>query len=81
MLLLIEVADSSLDYDRGVKRALYARNGIRELWIVNLADRQVEVCRSPGPDGYASVTVIDRGGELEPELLPGARIPVTDILG
>jgi Uma2 family endonuclease len=81
VLLLIEVADTSLDYDRGVKRALYARYGIPELWIVNLVDRTVEVCRSPGPDGYASVTMAERGAVLEPERVPGARISVADILG
>jgi Uma2 family endonuclease len=81
VLLLIEVADSSLEYDRGVKRALYARHGISEFWIVNLIDGDVEVCRSPGPDGYASVTTVGRNDVLEPERLPGARIKVTDILG
>jgi len=81
VLLLIEVADSSLEYDRDVKRALYARHGIREMWIVNLVDGDVEVCRSSGPDGYASVTTVGRSGILEPELLPGARIKVADILG
>jgi Uma2 family endonuclease len=80
VLLLIEVADS-LEYDRDVKRALYARHGIRELWIVNLVDGDVEVCRSAGPDGYASVTTVGRTGVLEAELLPGARIKVADILG
>jgi Uma2 family endonuclease len=81
VLLLIEVADSGLEYDRDVKRLLYARNGVRELWIVNLVDGYVEVCRTPGPDGYASITRLDRSGVLEPELLPGARIKVADILG
>lgn len=81
VLLLVEVADSSLDYDRDVKRALYARQGIPELWIVNLVNGDVEVCRSPGPDGYASVTTVGRTDVLEPELLPGARIKVADILG
>ncbi len=81
VLLLIEVADGSLDYDRDVKRALYARHGIAELWIVNLVDGNVEICRSPGPDGYASVTTAGRTGVLEPELLSGARIKVADILG
>jgi Uma2 family endonuclease len=81
VLLLIEVANSSLDYDRGVKRALYARHGISEFWIINLVDGDVEVCRSPGRDGYASVTTFGRDAVLEPELLPGARIRVADILG
>jgi Uma2 family endonuclease len=75
------VADSSLDYDRDVKWALYARQGIPELWIVNLMDGTVEVCRSPGPDGYAAMTTASRTEILEPELLPGARIKVSDILG
>ncbi len=81
VLLLIEVADSSLEYDRDVKRALHARHRIPEVWIVNLVNGDVEVCRSPGPDLYAAVTTVDRGGVLEPELLPGARIKVADILG
>jgi Uma2 family endonuclease len=81
VLLLIEVADSSLEYDRDVKRALYARHGIAEFWIVNLVKGDVEVCRSPGPDGYASVTAVGRAGVLEPALLPGAQIKVADILG
>ena len=75
------MADSSLDYRRDVKRALYARHGIRELWIVDLVNRDVEVCRSPGSNGYASVTSVGRTGLLEPQRLPGAGIKVADILG
>ncbi len=37
MLLLIEVSDSSLAYDQGIKRDLYARNGVREYWVVEVA--------------------------------------------
>jgi len=81
VLLLIEVADSSLEYDRGVKRALYARNGIAEYWLVNLVKREVEICRSPEADGYASVTTAGRADTLEPVLLPGAYVKVADILG
>ncbi|MFN3333621.1 MAG: Uma2 family endonuclease [Caldilinea sp.] len=47
VLLVCEVADSSLTYDRKVKFDLYARAGIREYWIVNLNDRVVEVYRQP----------------------------------
>jgi len=81
VMLLVEVADSSLEYDRDVKRLLYARNGIAELWIVNLAACTVEVCHSPGPDGYATITVAGRNDVLELERLPGARVRVADILG
>jgi len=74
VLLLIEVADTSLNYDRAVKRALYARHSIPELWIVDLTAGEVEICRRPGPGGYAAITRIGRDGVAEPELLPGVRI-------
>lgn len=47
--LVIEVTDATLDYDRYTKAPLYARAGIPEYWIINLADRQLEVYRNPGP--------------------------------
>lgn len=74
VLLLIEVAESSLNYDRTVKRMLYARHAIPEFWIVDLTAGEVEVCREPTPDGYASVERVGRDGGLEPRLLPGVRI-------
>jgi Uma2 family endonuclease len=81
VLLLIEVADSSLAYDRNVKRSLYARHGIPEFWIVNLVAGEVEVCRSPAGDEYTAVSQVGRGGILEPERLPGVAIPVAALLG
>ncbi len=81
VLLIIEVADSSLAYDRAVKRSLYARHGIPEFWIVNLAASEVEVCRAPMGDAYTSVSRVGREGTLEPSLLPGVVIPVTALLG
>jgi Uma2 family endonuclease len=81
VLLIIEVADSSLAYDRGVKQSLYARHGIPEFWIVNLAASEVEVCRAPESGRYASVSRVGRDGVLEPQLLPGATIPVAELLG
>jgi Uma2 family endonuclease len=55
-LLVIEVADSSLRYDRTVKLPLYARSGIVEVWIVDLRHRRVDVHCSPAGDGYTTVT-------------------------
>jgi len=81
VLLIVEVADTSLAYDRNVKRSLYARHGIPEFWIVNLSAGEVEVCRKPSGDDYASVSRVGRGGILEPELLPGATIAVAALLG
>ena len=51
--LVVEVADSSLDFDREVKLPLYAGHGIPEVWVVDLRAGLIEVHRSPGPDGYA----------------------------
>ena len=54
MLLLVEVADSSLAYDRGPKLALYARHGVPEVWVVDLVGRAVEICREPRPRAMPS---------------------------
>jgi Uma2 family endonuclease len=81
VLLIIEVADSSLNYDRNVKRSLYARHGIPEFWIVNLAAGKIEVCRSPEGEQYVSVSLAGREALLEPQLLPGVTIPVAVLLG
>lgn len=53
VLLVIEVARSSLRFDRGVKLPLYARHSVPEVWIVDLEAGRIEVHRLPGPDGYA----------------------------
>jgi len=79
VLLLVEVADSSLAYDRGPKLAQYARHGVPEVWIVELVDRVAEVCRQPGPQGYAireSVAEV----ELVPALVPNLRIDISTLL-
>jgi Uma2 family endonuclease len=81
VLLVIEIADSSLDYDRAVKRALYARHGIPEYWLVNVGGNEVEVCREPAGDHYASIKRVGRNSVLEPELFLGVAIPVAAILG
>jgi Uma2 family endonuclease len=75
VLLLIEVSDSSLAYDRSVKRALYARHNIPELWVVDVAAGAVEICRAPAGDDYAEIVRLGRDGVLEPVSLPGVSIP------
>ncbi len=81
IMLLIEVADASLEDDREVKRPLYAENGIAEFWIVNLVDRCVEVHRQPRPDGtYADTRTIPPGESVEITALPGLTLPVAEIL-
>ena len=79
-LLIIEVADSSLLKDRGVKAALYATAGIPELWLVNLTDKTVEVHRRPTAGRYADVERIDRSGSLSPAAFPTLQISVGELL-
>ena len=75
--LLIEVADSSLEYDRLVKLPLYARVGVPCYWIVNLPERQIEVCTQPTATGkkakYARRKVYKAGDEV-PVILDGAEV-------
>lgn len=73
--LLIEVADSSLDFDLGAKLELYARAGIREFWVVDLTRNRVLVHRNPNGNGYGSITLVEMSGTLPVEALPGVTIP------
>lgn len=66
VLLVIEVAESSLATDRGSKLAAYATAGIAEYWIVNLPDRVVEVCREPTGGGYANRRLLKSGDKVSP---------------
>lgn len=80
VLLLIEVADTTLDKDHGVKLPLYARSGIPEVWIVNLEDDVIEIYTTPGVDGYQTARTAVRGDTLRPNLLPALALSATDIL-
>lgn len=62
-LLIIEVADTSLDYDREIKLPLYAESGVPEYWLVNLGNREIEAHRSPAGDIY-KIREIARSGDL-----------------
>jgi Uma2 family endonuclease len=64
--LVVEVAESSLAYDRREKALLYARAAIPEYWIVNLAERVLEVHREPKPGGYAEIATVAVGDEIVP---------------
>jgi Uma2 family endonuclease len=81
VLLLVEVSDSTLNYDRDVKRPMYAEAGIIEYWIVNLIDECLEVYRGPRPDGtYRDERVLKRGQSTDIAALPGVVIAVDEIL-
>ncbi|WP_374688927.1 Uma2 family endonuclease [Promineifilum sp.] len=81
ILLLIEVADTSLSYDRRVKGALYGSAGVPDYWIVNLSARQIEVYREPRPDGYRTITIYAPGEMLSPLAFADVALNVREILG
>ncbi len=78
--LIIEVADSSLRYDRGEKAQLYAACGVPEYWVVNLVDRAVEVHREPAAAGYGQITTVPRGARLHLLAFPDVELAVDDFL-
>ena len=80
VLLVIEVADSTLRQDRDVKVPLYAESGIMECWLVDLAGRAVEVHRRPTGGHYAEVRRVGLGGTLDIAALPGATLAVSGLL-
>lgn len=77
--LVVEVARTSQAIDRK-KTALYAAAGVPETWIVDVVAGTVEVYTAPGPDGYARVAVVGRGGTVTPTVFPDAGIAVDAIL-
>ena len=79
-LLVVEVAQSSLRKDRMLKTALYARAEVPEYWIVNLAERVVEVYRDPQGDRYSSMSTHPAGETLRPVSFPDIEIPIADVL-
>jgi len=81
VLLAIEVADSSLEYDLGRKAALYAEFGVRELWVIDARNLQSTIHLSPKDRKYGSVRKVKADAALEPSFLPGPRIILSDISG
>ena len=81
VLLVIEVSDTTLAFDRKVKVPLYARTGIPEVWVVNLKRGIVEAYTRPEGDGYSEIKKVERGQSLTPLLLPSLSLGAEDILG
>ncbi|MBI2016243.1 MAG: Uma2 family endonuclease [Candidatus Rokubacteria bacterium] len=79
-LLLIEVSDTSLRYDRRVKLRLYARAGIPEYWVVDVGGEAVEIHREPRGDRYERVERVGRGGRIAPEAFPDVVLAIDEIL-
>ena len=80
VLLLIEVADASVMYDRNTKIPLYARSGIREVWLVDLVANVVEVQSIPAGSGYSRAQRVERDATVVSAELPDLRIEAAEIL-
>lgn len=85
--VLVEVAESSLSFDRAHKGSLYARAGVADYWIVNLVDEALEVYRQPAPDRsaefgwrYLDVQVLRPGATVSPLSRPDVTVAVADLL-
>lgn len=77
VLLVVEVADSSLQYDRDVKLALYARHGIAEVWLIDLQQNRLTQYRDPTPQGYRRSCMAAASDVVEPSELPGLAVSVS----
>jgi Uma2 family endonuclease len=81
VLLLIEVADTTLRLDRRIKIPLYARAGVREVWLVDLTTAQLEVHRESLGDRYRNVGVLSRGEHVSPQAFPDLSLDVAELVG
>ncbi len=81
VLLVVEVADTSLSYDLGRKARAYARSQIPELWVLDRTGDRLLVHREPGPRGYAAVQILGRGESISPLAFPDLAFTVDELLG
>ena len=79
VLLVIEVSNSSLNYDKGKKARLYAEAGVADYWVVNLRDACLEVFRDPQDGEYGSQVIIDRYGRVSPLAFPKLKLALTQL--
>jgi len=81
IFLIVEVADTTAKFDRGVKIPLYAKDNIAEVWLVDINQQCIEVYRQPSPTGYKNVQTFQRGQTLSIQAFPDIEITVDQVLG
>ena len=81
VVLLIEISDSSLRFDRKVKVPIYARSGVREVWIIDLQNAVIHVYRDPKDKTYDSIETKHRDETIAPQGCPDFKVKVSDLLG
>jgi Uma2 family endonuclease len=80
VLLLTEIADTTIRYDRDVKIPLYARHGIPEVWLIDLQQERVEIYRQPSSDGYRQILRPAKTERIALALLPDVSLLIADLL-
>ncbi len=81
VLLLIEVSDTSLRHDRGIKLPLYVRHGVAEVWIIDLENNLVRFYHPPRGEVYSDITASEAPGLCALAALPGMAIDLSGLLG
>lgn len=81
VLLLIEVSDSTVSYDRSTKIALYGEAGVSEVWLVNLPRQILEVYTEPQNGKYKVVKKVGKNETVAPQLMPEIKMKVSEIIG
>ena len=81
ILLLVEVADTTVESDREVKIPLYASSGIAEVWLVDINEECLEVYRQPSPNGYKVIQKYYRGQNLTIQAFSDVSFTVDEVLG
>ena len=81
VLLLVEVSDSTVEYDRDHKKNLYAEAGIEEFWLVNLRENTVEVYSQPKNGSYRLTRILEKGEVLQSVAVENLSLAVEEILG
>lgn len=79
VLLLIEVSDSTLRYDRDTKVPLYAKAGIPEVWLLDLMNQRIAIYRHPSADGYRQIQFPAPEELISPSLLPELTLRIADL--
>lgn len=80
VLLIIEVADSTLATDLTLKNTLYAQAGIQDYWVLDVKNQQLHVLREPTTAGYQSIAVLNKNQAIAPVAFPESPIQIADIL-
>jgi Uma2 family endonuclease len=78
--LIIEVADTTLRTDLGIKTTIYAQSGIADYWVLDVNNRQLHVFREPSQDGYPSLVILGDDGSISPLQFPDFSYMVRDML-